>query len=68
MRQGSQVRMRQGFLSIQEVADMFQVPHHRFRNWLWRGALPKPRTPFGGSKRKYYVGEDVRVIGRLVAK
>ncbi len=66
MRIGTQVRTRQGFYAIKEVAAMLGVPHHRFRNWLWQGYVPRPRTRFSGSKRLYYVKADVREIRRLV--
>jgi hypothetical protein len=66
MRLGTQVRKRQGFFAIKEVADMLQVPLPRFRNWLWVGYVPRPRTRFSGSKRLYYVKADVEEIRRLV--
>lgn len=68
MRLGTQVRRRQGFFGIKEVADMLDVPLSRFRNWLWAGYVPKPKRRFSGSKRRYYVKTDVEEIGRLVAK
>jgi DNA-binding transcriptional MerR regulator len=68
MRLGTQVRKRQGFFAIKEVAEMLGVPQPRFRNWLWAGYVPRPRTRFAGGKRLYYVPTDVEEIKRLVAK
>ena len=68
MRLGTQVRRRQGFFGIKEVADMLHVPLSRFRNWLWAGYVPRPRTRFSGSKRLYYVTADVEEIRGLVEK
>jgi len=68
MRLGTQVRKRQGFFAIKEVAEMLRVPLPRFRNWLWAGYVARPRTRFSGSKRLYYVKADVEEIKKLVAK
>jgi hypothetical protein len=68
MRLGTQVRRRQGYYAIKEVAEMLHVPLSRFRNWLWAGYVPRPRTRFAGSKRLYYVKTDVEGIKKLVGK
>jgi hypothetical protein len=64
----AELRHRAGLFSIDEVAEIFEIPVRRFRYLLESSRIWEPTTRIGRRRRGYYTTSEIGQMRTLIEK